>query len=111
MTEERPGTYVFGDRQQVGLGAIARDAVAAVVAARWSGVNGGERRFAVDAGAKMLGKDVATYVPGNGEIPELDGAIVARVVDYHGIVERSAVGRLPQVGAWSWSYRTTSARS
>ena len=29
VTEERPGTYVFGDRQQVALGSIAPDAVAA----------------------------------------------------------------------------------
>ncbi len=98
VTEERPGTYVFGDRQQVGLGAIARDAVAAVVAARVTSVNAGERRFVVDAGAKMLGKDVATYVPGYGEIPELDGAIVARVADYHGIVDVAAGRPMPEVG-------------
>ncbi|HEV8699126.1 MAG TPA: alanine racemase [Candidatus Limnocylindrales bacterium] len=98
VTEERPGTYVFGDRQQVALGSIERDAVAAVVATRVTSVNAGARRFVVDAGAKMLGKDVATYMPGHGEIPELGGAVVARVADYHGIVDVDADSALPEVG-------------
>jgi D-serine deaminase-like pyridoxal phosphate-dependent protein len=98
VTEERPGTYVFGDRQQVALGAIERDAVAAVVAARVTSVNEAERRFVVDAGAKMLGKDVAGYILGHAEIPELDGAVVARVADYHGIVDLPGDSPLPDVG-------------
>lgn len=98
VTEERPGTYVFGDRQQVALGSIERDAVAAVVATRVTSLNAGARRFVVDAGAKMLGKDVATYMPGHGEIPELGGAVVARVADYHGIVDVDADSPLPEVG-------------
>jgi D-serine deaminase-like pyridoxal phosphate-dependent protein len=87
VTEERPGTYVFGDRLQVGLGSIAPDAVAAMVAATVVSVMAGERRFVVDAGAKILGKDVAPYVAGHGELPELGGAVVSRVYDYHGVVE------------------------
>jgi D-serine deaminase-like pyridoxal phosphate-dependent protein len=98
VTEERPGTYVFGDRQQVALGAIERDAVAAVVAARVTSVNEAARRFVVDAGAKMLGKDVAGYLAGHGEIPELGGAVVARVADYHGIVDVPADSPLPEIG-------------
>ena len=98
VNEERPGTYVFGDRQQVALGAIAPDAVAAYVTARVVSVNEGEQRFVVDAGAKILGKDVAAYMPGHGEIPELGGAVVARVADYHGIVEVAAGAPLPDVG-------------
>ena len=98
VNEERPGTYVFGDRQQVALGSIAPDAVAAVVAARVVSVNEAERRFVVDAGAKILGKDVASYMPGHGEIPELGGAVVARVADYHGIVDVAADTPLPEVG-------------
>jgi D-serine deaminase-like pyridoxal phosphate-dependent protein len=98
VTEERPGTYVFGDRQQVALGAIERDAVAAVVAARVISVNEAARRFVVDAGAKMLGKDVAGYLAGHGEIPELGGAVVARVADYHGIVDVPADSPLPDIG-------------
>jgi D-serine deaminase-like pyridoxal phosphate-dependent protein len=98
VTEERPGTYVFGDRQQVALGSIARDAPAAFVATRVTSVNATERRFVVDAGGKMLGKDMAEYMTGFGEIPELDGAIVVRLSDYHGTVDVSPGSRLPEVG-------------
>jgi D-serine deaminase-like pyridoxal phosphate-dependent protein len=98
VTEERPGTYVFGDRQQAALGSIQPDAIAAVVATRVVSVNDGERRFVVDAGAKILGKDVAAYIPGHGEIPELDGAVVARVADYHGIVDVADGAAMPEVG-------------
>ena len=98
VTEERPGAYVFGDRQQVALGAIGRDAVAAVVVARVTSVNEADRRFVVDAGAKMLGKDVSTYVAGHAEIPELDGAVVARVADYHGTVDVAPGVPMPEVG-------------
>jgi D-serine deaminase-like pyridoxal phosphate-dependent protein len=98
VTEERPGSYVFGDRQQVALGAIERDAVAAVIAARVTSVNAADGRFVVDAGAKMLGKDVAPYITGHGEIPELDGAVIARVADYHGVVDVAPGSPLPEVG-------------
>jgi D-serine deaminase-like pyridoxal phosphate-dependent protein len=98
VNEERPGTYVFGDRQQANLGSIAPDTIAAVVAARVVSVNKAEGRFVVDAGAKILGKDVAVYMPGHGEIPELDGAVVARVSDYHGVVDVAGGGELPEVG-------------
>jgi D-serine deaminase-like pyridoxal phosphate-dependent protein len=98
VTEERPGTYVFGDRQQAYLGSIEPDAVAAVVATRVVSVNAAERRFVVDAGAKILGKDVAAYMPGHGEIPELGGAVVARVSDYHGVVDLAPGAATPDVG-------------
>jgi D-serine deaminase-like pyridoxal phosphate-dependent protein len=72
--------------------------VAAVVATRVVSVNEAERRFVVDAGAKILGKDVADYMPGHGEIPELYGAVVARVADYHGIVDVAEGMAMPDVG-------------
>lgn len=98
VTEERPGTYVFGDRQQVALGSISADAVAAFVATRVVSVNDAERRFVVDAGAKILGKDVAAYMPGHGEIPDLGGAVVTRVADYHGIVDVADGAEMPEIG-------------
>lgn len=97
VTEERPGTYVFGDRQQVALGSIAADAVAAVVVARVVSVNEAGRRFVIDAGAKTLTKDVPTYLAGHGAIPELD-AVVARVSDYHGVVELPDGAAMPDIG-------------
>jgi D-serine deaminase-like pyridoxal phosphate-dependent protein len=98
VTEERPGTYVFGDRQQVALRSIEPDAVAVAVAARVTSVNPAGRRFVIDAGAKTLTKDVPAYLTGHAAIPEL-GAVVARVSDYHGVVEVPAGGVLPDVGS------------
>jgi D-serine deaminase-like pyridoxal phosphate-dependent protein len=98
VTEERPGTYVFGDRQQAALGSIGPDAIAAVIVATVTSVNPGARRFVVDAGAKMLSKDVAPYVDGHGEIPALGGVAVARLADHHGIVDAPDGAALPEVG-------------
>jgi D-serine deaminase-like pyridoxal phosphate-dependent protein len=97
VNEERPGTYVFGDRQQVALGSIAPDAPAAVVAARITSVNVADGRFVIDAGAKTLTKDVPAYLAGHGAIPEL-GAVVTRVSDYHGVVELADGAQVPEVG-------------
>jgi D-serine deaminase-like pyridoxal phosphate-dependent protein len=97
VTEERPGTYVFGDRQQVALGSIAPDAPAAVIAARVVSVNTAARRFVIDAGAKTLTKDVPAYLAGHASIPEL-GVVVDRVSDYHGVVEVKDGGSLPEIG-------------
>ena len=98
VTEERPGTYVFGDRQQVALGSIAPDAVAAVVVARVVSADRAGRQFVIDAGAKTLSKDVPAYIPGHGEIPELHGAVVERVSDYHGVVDVADGAPMPEVG-------------
>lgn len=98
VTEERPGTYVFGDRQQVALGSIDADAVAAMIVARVVSVNGAGRRFVIDAGAKTLTKDVPAYLSGHGSIPELGGLVVARVSDYHGVVEVPDGAALPEIG-------------
>ena len=97
VTEERPGTYVFGDRQQVALGSIAPDAPAAVIAARVVSLNTAARRFVIDAGAKTLTKDVPAYLAGHASIPEL-GVVVDRVSDYHGVVEVKDGGSLPEIG-------------
>ncbi len=98
VTEERPGTYVYGDRLQVALGSIGMDAVAAVVATTIVSVDPAARRVVVDAGAKILGKDVAAYVAGHGEIPDLGGATIARLYDHHGVVELEEDLPLPEVG-------------
>lgn len=97
VTEERPGTYVFGDRQQVALGSIGPDAPAAVIAARVVSVNRSGRRFVIDAGAKTLTKDAPAYLAGHATIPEL-GAVVDRVSDYHGVCEIVDGAPLPEIG-------------
>ena len=102
ITEERPGTYVLGDRQQNAL-AGARpdqfDSVALVVAATVvsHGTRGG---FLVDAGAKSLAKDVARFLEGHGSVLGYPEAVLTRVNDHHGIAEvpdgtpRPAIGEV-----------------
>ena len=73
VTEMRAGTYALGDRQQVALGAIGPDDVAAVVAATVVAARPG--RAVLDAGAKALTKDLPAFVEGFGSLAELGKAV------------------------------------
>lgn len=100
VTEERPGTYVFGDRQQTVLAGDPTDAagsVALVVAA--TVVSHGSRGgFLVDAGAKILGKDTAPYLAGHGAVLGYPEAVLTRVNDHHGVAEVPAGTGRPAIG-------------
>lgn len=85
VTEERPGSYVFYDRQQLALGACAPDQVALSVAA--TVVSTGHDRFVVDAGSKALAMDRPAWLTGHGSIPALGDAQVTTLSEHHGIVE------------------------
>jgi D-serine deaminase-like pyridoxal phosphate-dependent protein len=100
VTEERPGTYVFGDRQQVVLAGTSindTETVALVIATTVvsHGAGGG---FIVDAGAKILGKDTAPYMAGHGAILGYPDAVLARVNDHHGVAEVGAGSPRPAIG-------------
>jgi D-serine deaminase-like pyridoxal phosphate-dependent protein len=101
ITEERPGTYIFGDRQQAFLAEQALDDAALLVAATVvsHGSGGG---FVVDAGAKILAKDVATYLPGHGTVVGYPEAVIERVNDHHGVVELPSGASRPAVGDVVW---------
>lgn len=94
VTEERPGTYVFHDRQQLALGACTPDDLALTVAA--TVVSVGHGRFVVDAGSKALASDRPPWLVGHGWVPELGEAVVTTLSEHHGIVEGARV--LPSVG-------------
>ncbi len=96
VTEIRAGTYVLGDRQQVALGAIGDEDVAAVVAA--TVVSVAADRVVIDAGAKALTKDLPGFVEGYGAIPAWPGAVVDRVYDYHGVVSLPGGRPMPAHG-------------
>ncbi len=83
VNEIRAGTYVLGDRQQLVLGAIEVEEIAAVVAA--TVVSVASDRFVVDAGAKALTKDMPDFVTGYGLVPRWPAAVIERVYDYHGV--------------------------
>lgn len=83
VNEIRAGTYVLGDRQQLALGAIDPDGIAAVVAATVVSTRPGG--FVIDAGAKALTKDLPAFLDGYGLIPSHPGTVIERVYDYHGV--------------------------
>ena len=85
VNEIRPGTYLLGDRQQLVLGAIPPDGLALVVAATVvsDAVPG---QVVVDAGAKTLTKDRASFLEGFGLLPAYPDAVIERLSDYHGAI-------------------------
>ena len=97
VNEIRAGTYLIGDRQQWAIGAVPADGVAIAVAATCvsRAVDG---QAVIDAGAKTLTKDVATYLKGHGLIPAYPDAVIERVSDYHGVIRPGPDGRLPALG-------------
>ncbi len=101
ITEERPGTYVFGDRQQAFLAGQPLDDTALLVAATVvsHGSGGG---FVVDAGAKILAKDVTPYLSGHGTIVDSPDAVIERVNDHHGVVALPAGSARPAIGQIVW---------
>jgi D-serine deaminase-like pyridoxal phosphate-dependent protein len=100
LTEVRPGTYVFGDRQQMHLAGLKEEDVALVVAARVvSAQRPGEA--VLDAGSKALSSDRPTWLPGHGLILEAPEATVAILSEEHAVVRglstRLSVGDLVRV--------------
>lgn len=94
VTEERPGTFVFGDRQQVALDAHPAESVALFVAATVVEVSGG--KFVLDAGAKVFAKDLPATVEGYGALPAHPEARIERLYDHHAVVTNART--LPRVG-------------
>lgn len=101
ITEERPGTYIFGDRQQAFLAGDALDDTALLVAATVMS-HGSRGGFVMDAGAKILAKDVATYLAGHGTVVGYPEAVITRVNDHHGVVEVPAGSARPAIGQIVW---------
>lgn len=84
-TEYRPGTYVFGDRQQLALGAMDRSQVSLTVVATVVAVH--EDRLVLDAGGKALGRDAPRWLPGYGQLAARSDALITRLYDHHAVVE------------------------
>jgi D-serine deaminase-like pyridoxal phosphate-dependent protein len=101
VTEERPGTYIFGDRQQAALAGTPFDDTALMVAA--TVVSPGPRHgFVIDAGAKILAKDVAPFLDGHGSVLGYPDAVIERVNDHHGVVELPPGSARPAIGSIVW---------
>jgi D-serine deaminase-like pyridoxal phosphate-dependent protein len=84
-TEYRPGTYIFGDRQQVGLGAMVRTQLALTVVGTVIAIHGD--RLVLDAGGKALGRDAPRWLDGYGQLADESQATISRLYDHHSVVE------------------------
>lgn len=83
-TELRPGVYVFGDAQQLELGAVteaelALTALATVVSTRGDVV-------VLDAGSKTLGADRAAWATGYGRVLGAPDARIVALSEHHATV-------------------------
>jgi D-serine deaminase-like pyridoxal phosphate-dependent protein len=97
VNEERPGTYVFNDRQQLALGGaepeqLALFAAATVVSTAVPG------QVVLDAGAKTLGRDRPDWLAGYGALPAHPQATVEQVFDYHAVVHVPVGTPSPRLG-------------
>jgi D-serine deaminase-like pyridoxal phosphate-dependent protein len=84
-TEYRPGTYVFGDRQQLTLGAVSRAQLSLTVVASVIAVHG--ERVVLDAGGKALGRDAPRWLEGYGLLANHSEALIGRLYDHHSVIE------------------------
>ncbi|MEQ4304290.1 alanine racemase [Plantactinospora sp. B6F1] len=85
LTEIRPGTYVFGDRQQTVLTGLPVEQIALVVAARVVSVpRPGEA--VLDAGSKALSGDRPEWLSGYGLLPQAPGATIDAITEEHAVV-------------------------
>jgi D-serine deaminase-like pyridoxal phosphate-dependent protein len=96
VNEMRAGTYVYGDRQQWVLGVMPADGCAVAVASTVVSVHAD--RVVIDAGAKALTKDLATWLMGYGAIVGYPDLVIERVNDYHGVVAAPPGVDRPRLG-------------
>jgi D-serine deaminase-like pyridoxal phosphate-dependent protein len=98
LTEVRPGTYVFGDRQQTRLAGVPAEDVALVVVARVVSAPR-ENEAVLDSGSKTLSKDRPPWLEGHGLILEHPDAVIAELSEEHAVVRniRANVGDLVRI--------------
>lgn len=94
VTEERPGSYVFGDRRLLMLGVMQPErlslyVIATVISTSVAG------QFVLDSGSKALGSVGAGFAPGYGLVPKYGGC-VERIDEHHAMV--TCAGPRPRVG-------------
>lgn len=99
LTEFRPGTYVYHDRNQLVLGACTHDDLAFTVLATVvsTAVPG---QAVVDAGTKALGREPRDLGAdaGFGELLDRPEVRVVRMSEEHGVLDLSATDWRPVVG-------------
>jgi D-serine deaminase-like pyridoxal phosphate-dependent protein len=92
VTEARPGTYVYGDENQVAIGTIPPEATAATVLARVISTQRGEP-ILVDAGTKAMSADGSLHHDGRlGTVVSECGGVIATAHEEHGFLRGAAPG-------------------
>lgn len=95
VTDERPGTYVFQDSQQVTLGVASLGEVAMVVAATVVASHA-DGRFVLDTGSKAIAADRPVWAAGHGRLPAYPAAELRSLSEHHGVAWTT--GPRPHVG-------------
>lgn len=95
VTEERPGTYVFHDAQQVALG-VAEVADVSLVVAATVVASHADGRFVLDAGSKAIAADKPLWVNGHGLLPAYPEAELRSLSEHHCVCWTT--GRRPAIG-------------
>jgi D-serine deaminase-like pyridoxal phosphate-dependent protein len=94
VTEMRPGTYIYGDANQVTLGSQRLEDCALVVIATVVSTPAPDR-VVVDAGSKALSADLrVSGLAGYGLVPARDDLTVARLSEEHAVLTASRRIRL-----------------
>ncbi|MEV6343132.1 alanine racemase [Actinoplanes sp. NPDC051851] len=96
LTEMRPGVYVFGDAQQLELGACGWDDIALTVAS--TVVSRSADRIILDAGSKILGADRQSWATGNGRVLGHPDARITALSEHHATVVLPPGAPLPPLG-------------
>jgi D-serine deaminase-like pyridoxal phosphate-dependent protein len=82
VTDERPGTYVVQDSQQVTLGVASLGDVAMVVAATVVASHA-DGRFVLDTGSKAIAADRPVWAKGHGRVPAYPDAELRSLSEHH----------------------------
>lgn len=94
INEIRPGTYIFGDHQQVVLGAMRPMDVAAGIIT--TVIHRSGDKVVIDAGAKSLSKDRAGFLSSFGAVVGYPDITIETLNDNHGVGRTGSVA--PRVG-------------
>jgi D-serine deaminase-like pyridoxal phosphate-dependent protein len=97
ITELRPGTYVYNDRQMMAASAATLEQCAinllVTVVSRPT-----SNRAVIDAGSKTFSSDQLGINQGYGLVLEYPEAILERINEEHGMLDLSACNHKPQIG-------------
>jgi D-serine deaminase-like pyridoxal phosphate-dependent protein len=97
LTEIRSGTYIFYDMNQVDLGVVGVENVAATILATVISTPSPGRAI-VDAGSKAMATQVKPISPGFGWMKGNPGAFIDQLNDEHGYLDLTAAERGVAIG-------------